>query len=166
MRAILTTIGKDKTGIIAGVSSYLAQNDINIVDVSQTIMDGYFTMMMMVDVDDDAADFEKLTQELDALGTKLGVDINIRNQEMYDAIGGLFWKLKRLWKRFAWSLRKNLICERLRWGSRCLIVSTATVIGPVKKFTTRLRKRPRIWCELARKSKLNSEFQLPTSVSR
>lgn len=86
MRAILTTIGKDKTGIIAGVSSYLAQNGINIVDVSQTIMDGYFTMMMMVDVDDDAADFEKLTQELDALGTKLGVDINIRNQEMYDAM--------------------------------------------------------------------------------
>ncbi|MFJ6941925.1 MAG: ACT domain-containing protein [Limosilactobacillus mucosae] len=85
MRAILTTIGKDKTGIIAGVSSYLAQNDINIVDVSQTIMDGYFTMMMMVDVDA-AADFEKLTQELDALGTKLGVDINIRNQEMYDAM--------------------------------------------------------------------------------
>lgn len=86
MRAILTTIGKDKTGIIAGVSSYLAQNDINIVDVSQTIMDGYFTMMMMVDVDDAAADFENLTQELDALGTKLGVDINIRNQEMYDAM--------------------------------------------------------------------------------
>ena len=85
MRAILTTIGKDKTGIIAGVSSYLAQNDINIVDVSQTIMDGYFTMMM-VDVDDAAADFEKLTQELDALGAKLGVDINIRNQEMYDAM--------------------------------------------------------------------------------
>ena len=86
MRAILTTIGKDKTGIIAGVSSYLAQNDINIVDVSQTIMDGYFTMMMMVDVDTAAADFENLTQELDALGTKLGVDINIRNQEMYDAM--------------------------------------------------------------------------------
>ena len=85
MRAILTTIGKDKTGIIAGISSYLAQNDINIVDGSQTIMDGYFTMMMMVDVDA-AADFEKLTQELDALGTKLGVDINIRNQEMYDAM--------------------------------------------------------------------------------
>ncbi|MFR0583793.1 ACT domain-containing protein [Limosilactobacillus mucosae] len=86
MRAILTTIGKDKTGIIAGVSSYLAESGINIVDVSQTIMDGYFTMMMMVDVDDTTADFEKLTQELDALGTKLGVDINIRNQEMYDAM--------------------------------------------------------------------------------
>ena len=86
MRAILTTIGKDKTGIIAGVSSYLAESGINIVDVSQTIMDGYFTMMMMVDVDDVTADFEKLTQELDALGTKLGVDINIRNQEMYDAM--------------------------------------------------------------------------------
>ena len=86
MRAILTTIGKDKTGIIAGVSSYLAESGSNIVDVSQTIMDGYFTMMMMVDVDDATADFEKLTQELDALGTKLGVDINIRNQEMYDAM--------------------------------------------------------------------------------
>ena len=86
MRAILTTICKDKTGIIAGVSSYLAESGINIVDVSQTIMDGYFTMMMMVDVDDATADFEKLTQELDALGAKLGVDINIRNQEMYDAM--------------------------------------------------------------------------------
>ena len=86
MRAILTTIGKDKTGIIAGVSSYLAESGINLVDVSQAIMDGYFTMMMMVDVDDATADFEKLTQELDALGTKLGVDINIRNQEMYDAM--------------------------------------------------------------------------------
>ena len=86
MRAILTTIGKDKTGIIAGVSSYLAESGSNIVDVSQTIMDGYFSMMMMVDVDDATADFEKLTQELDALGTKLGVDINIRNQEMYDAM--------------------------------------------------------------------------------
>ena len=48
MRAILTTIGADKAGIIAGVSTYLAKNQINILDVSQTIMNGYFTMMMMV----------------------------------------------------------------------------------------------------------------------
>ena len=50
MKAILTTVGEDQVGIIAGVSQYLAENKVNILDLSQTIMDGYFTMMMMVDV--------------------------------------------------------------------------------------------------------------------
>lgn len=92
MRAILTTVGQDKTGIIAGVSSFLAEKDINILDLSQTIMNGYFTMMMVVDVSDDA-DFSVLSTELKELGKKLGVEINIRNEKMYAAMhelsGGL-----------------------------------------------------------------------------
>lgn len=92
MRAILTTVGQDKTGIVAGVSSFLAEKDINILDLSQTIMDGYFTMMMVVDVSDEA-DFSVLSTELKELGKKLGVEINIRNEKMYAAMhelsGGL-----------------------------------------------------------------------------
>ena len=92
MRAILTTVGQDKTGIIAGVSSFLAEKDINILDLSQTIMNGYFTMMMVVDVSDEA-DFSALSTALKELGKKLGVEINIRNEKMYAAMhelsGGL-----------------------------------------------------------------------------
>ncbi|KRL05759.1 ACT domain-containing protein [Liquorilactobacillus oeni] len=86
MRAILTTIGKDQVGIIAGVSNFLAENKINILDVSQTIMDGYFTMMMMVEIRNENLDFVALTQQLDELGKKLGVEIKIRRAEIYHAM--------------------------------------------------------------------------------
>ncbi|GBG94696.1 hypothetical protein LFYK43_11550 [Ligilactobacillus salitolerans] len=82
MKAILTTIGTDKVGIIAGVSRYLADHEINILDVSQTIMGGNFTMMMMVALPD-TADFQKLTAQLNDLGQELGVEINIRNEQLY-----------------------------------------------------------------------------------
>ncbi|GAW64357.1 hypothetical protein FC65_GL001368 [Ligilactobacillus acidipiscis DSM 15836] len=85
MRAILTTIGQDKVGIIAGVSQYLAEHAINILDVSQTIMEGDFTMMMLVDLPQET-DFQSLTAKLNELGTKLGVEINIRNEEIYRAM--------------------------------------------------------------------------------
>ena len=92
MRAILTTVGQDKTGIIAGVSTFLAERGINILDLSQTIMKGYFTMMMVVDVDD-SADFSALSSDLTGLGKKMVVEINIRNEKMYAAMhelsGGL-----------------------------------------------------------------------------
>ena len=86
MKAILTTIGKDQVGIIAGVSQFLAQREINILDVSQTIMDGYFTMMMMVEIKDEAADFADLSAKLAELGKKLGVEIKIRRSEIYQAM--------------------------------------------------------------------------------
>ncbi|MFT9254450.1 ACT domain-containing protein [Liquorilactobacillus hordei] len=86
MKAILTTIGKDQVGIIAGVSHFLAEKEINILDVSQTIMDGYFTMMMMVEIKNEDADFTVLSEELEKLGTKLGVEIKIRCEEIYHAM--------------------------------------------------------------------------------
>ncbi|WP_010580795.1 ACT domain-containing protein [Liquorilactobacillus vini] len=86
MKAILTTIGKDQVGIIAGVSQFLAAKSINILDVSQTIMDGYFTMMMMVEIKDKDFDFSVLTAGLNDLGQKLGVEIKIRRAEIYQAM--------------------------------------------------------------------------------
>ena len=85
MKAVLTVIGKDKVGIIAGVSQKLAELEINILDVSQTIMEDYFTMMMMVEVPADQ-DFTKLAADLKDLGTQLGVEINIRNERLYQAM--------------------------------------------------------------------------------
>lgn len=85
MKAILTTIGKDKPGIVAGVSAFLAKKDINILDISQTIMDGNFTMMMMVQLDDQQ-DFNQLIDQLNQLGKKLEVDINVRNEALYNAM--------------------------------------------------------------------------------
>ncbi|MEE6654509.1 ACT domain-containing protein [Limosilactobacillus fermentum] len=85
MKAIVTTVGQDQVGIIAGVSHYLSTAQINILDVSQTIMSGYFTMMMMVEVPADW-DFTKLAADLKDLGTQLGVEINIRNERLYQAM--------------------------------------------------------------------------------
>ncbi|WP_270641442.1 ACT domain-containing protein [Limosilactobacillus fermentum] len=85
MKAIVTTVGQDQVGIIAGVSHYLSTAQINILDVSQTIMSGYFTMMMMVEVPVDQ-DFTKLAADLKDLGTQLGVEINIRNERLYQAM--------------------------------------------------------------------------------
>ncbi|KRL02155.1 ACT domain-containing protein [Liquorilactobacillus capillatus] len=86
MKAILTTIGKDQVGIIAGVSHFLAEKKINISDVSQTIMNGYFTMMMMVEIQEEQTEFTTLTRQLDELGKQLGVEIKIRREEIYDAM--------------------------------------------------------------------------------
>lgn len=85
MKAIVTTVGQDQVGIIAGVSHYLSTAQINILDVSQTIMSGYFTMMMMVEVPADQ-DFTNLAADLKDLGTQLGVEINIRNERLYQAM--------------------------------------------------------------------------------
>ncbi|OJG09927.1 hypothetical protein RU94_GL000842 [Enterococcus asini] len=85
MRAILTVIGKDKVGIIAGVSQKLAALEINILDVSQTIMDDYFTMMMMLSMDKNS-DFEKIKSELNEVGKDMGVSIKVQNEEIFNAM--------------------------------------------------------------------------------
>ncbi|WP_291292994.1 ACT domain-containing protein [Enterococcus sp.] len=85
MKAVLTVIGKDKVGIIAGVSQILAEMDINILDVSQTIMEEYFTMMMLLSMEADA-DFEGIREQLHTTGKTLGVKISIQNQEIFDTM--------------------------------------------------------------------------------
>lgn len=82
MKAILTTIGKDKPGIVAHVSTYLAKHKINILDISQTIMDDNFTMMMLIAIPE-SADFMTLSKDLKQMGQDFGLDINIRNEALY-----------------------------------------------------------------------------------
>ncbi|MEI5989280.1 ACT domain-containing protein [Enterococcus crotali] len=86
MRAVLTVIGKDKVGIIAGVSQKLAELDMNIIDVSQTIMDSYFTMMMVLEISQGKNDFEMIRSELNTLSEKLGVTISIQNEEIFNVM--------------------------------------------------------------------------------
>ena len=85
MKAILTVIGKDKVGIIAGVSQKLAELEINIVDVTQTIMQEYFTMMMVLEMGEQT-DFEATRQELAKIGEHLGVKISIQNEEIFETM--------------------------------------------------------------------------------
>ena len=84
MKAILTVIGKDKVGIIAGVSVELQKLNINIVDVNQTIMDEYFTMIMMLDLKNVNTSFEETKNSLLAKGEELGVDVKIQREEIFN----------------------------------------------------------------------------------
>lgn len=85
MKAILTVVGKDKVVIIAGVSQKLAELNINILDVSQTIMEDYFTMMMMLQMQPEA-DLEAIKQALSQVENTLGVKISIQNEEIFNAM--------------------------------------------------------------------------------
>ena len=85
MRAVLTVIGQDKVGIVAGVSAQLATLNINIVDMTQTIMQDFFTMMMMLELPEEV-DYEVIRQALDACGETLGVKITIQNEAIFDAM--------------------------------------------------------------------------------
>lgn len=81
-RAIVSVIGKDSVGIIANVTSVLADKKVNILDISQTILDDFFTMMMVVDVTE--FDYlDSLQQELMDVGQKLGVTINLQREEIF-----------------------------------------------------------------------------------
>ncbi len=82
-RTIITVVGKDTVGIIAKVCTYLAKNDVNILDISQTIVQGFFNMMMIVDTAR-VKSFEKLSQELEQLGEEIGVTIKCQNEEIFD----------------------------------------------------------------------------------
>ncbi|WP_099221973.1 ACT domain-containing protein [Listeria costaricensis] len=86
MKAILTVIGKDNVGIIAGVSTKLAELEINIVDVSQTIMDGYFTMMMMLEISEHTPEFDEVAAALHDLSEQLAVKISIQREEIFNAM--------------------------------------------------------------------------------
>ena len=85
-KAIITVLGADKKGIIAAVSGYLANNDINILDISQTIMANIFTMITMVDISEAKKPFDEIYEDLKKLGDGLGVIIQIQLAEIFDAM--------------------------------------------------------------------------------
>ena len=86
MRAIITVIGKDAKGIIAEVSGYLAKTEINILDISQTIMQEYFTMVMLVDLKDAKEEFKTISENLDKVGQKLSVTIKIQHEDIFNSM--------------------------------------------------------------------------------
>ncbi|HJA68304.1 hypothetical protein B5F07_01220 [Lachnoclostridium sp. An169] len=83
-KCIVTVLGKDKVGIIAKVCTYLAENGINILDISQTIVQGYFNMMMIVDVTDIKKDFVVICEEMKALGEEVGVNIRCQREDIFE----------------------------------------------------------------------------------
>ena len=85
MKAIVTVIGKDKVGIIAKVSAALSDMNVNVEDISQTIMQGYFVMMMLVDVSA-ATNFADVSESLNKLGEKVGVSIRIQHEDIFNAM--------------------------------------------------------------------------------
>ena len=85
MKAIITVVGKDKTGIVAGVSAKIAELGLNIDDNSQTVLDYFFTMMAVVS-SDEKQDFTYLRSEFEAYGETLNVKINIQSEAIFDAM--------------------------------------------------------------------------------
>lgn len=83
-KTIITVVGKDTVGIIARVCTYLADNGINILDISQTIVQDYFNMMMIVDTNRTKKAFGDMTDELAALGEEIGVVIKCQKEEIFD----------------------------------------------------------------------------------
>ena len=86
MKAIVTVVGKDQVGIIDGVCNTLADNRINVLDISQTIMEGYFTMMMVVDLAECRAPFDTLRASLKEYGESRGLSIRIQREDIFDAM--------------------------------------------------------------------------------
>ena len=82
-KCVITVVGKDTVGIIAKVCTYLADTGINILDISQTIVSGYFNMMMIVDMKMAAKPFAEIADELDKLGESIGVKIKCQHEEIF-----------------------------------------------------------------------------------
>lgn len=86
MKAIVTVIGKDRVGIISGVSNVLAEEKVNILDISQTILQDYFAMIMLVDLSEIVLSFKELKDILKTIGEKLGVSVTIQREEIFKAM--------------------------------------------------------------------------------
>ena len=86
MRAIVTVIGKDRVGIIADVTGLLAKNGVNVLDISQTVMREYFTMVMLVDTAGASVDFSALASVLEKNGEEKGLSIRIQREDIFRAM--------------------------------------------------------------------------------
>ncbi len=86
MKAIVTVIGRDKPGIIARVSTLLAENNINIEDISQTVMQGFFTMVMLVNVDNSILPFDSFVSVMKTLGDEIGVEIYTQHEDIFNTM--------------------------------------------------------------------------------
>lgn len=83
-RTVITVVGKDKVGIIAKICTYLANNGINILDISQTIVQDFFNMMMIVDTSNTPKSFDEIAEELDQIGDEIGVVIKTQHEDIFN----------------------------------------------------------------------------------
>lgn len=83
-KTILTVVGKDSVGIIAKVCTYLAENKINILDISQTIVQGFFNMMMIVDTNEATKSLDEISDDLDRIGEEIGVRIQVQLEDIFN----------------------------------------------------------------------------------
>lgn len=86
MKAIVTVVGKDAVGIIAGVCVELAKHNINVLDISQTVMQGYFTMMMVVDVSGSKLPVAELARILEEKGKEMNLSIRLQREDIFEAM--------------------------------------------------------------------------------
>jgi ACT domain-containing protein len=86
MKAVITVVGKDRVGIIAAVSTALADNQVNILDISQTILQDYFTMLMLAELDPERIAIAELAERLNAVGEALGVQIRVQHDAIFSAM--------------------------------------------------------------------------------
>lgn len=86
MKAIITVLGKDKVGIIAKVCTFLAEREINILDISQTIVQGYFNMLMIVEMTESDERFMAMADGLDKLGEEIGVVIKAQHEDIFNSM--------------------------------------------------------------------------------
>lgn len=85
-KSIITVVGKDTVGIIAKVCTYLAENQINILDISQTIVQDYFNMMMIVDINQSAKEFGVIADDLAAIGNEIGVQVKMQQEDIFNSM--------------------------------------------------------------------------------
>ena len=85
-KTLISVTGLDTTGIIAGVATKLSETNINILDITQTILDGYFTMMMIVDLDGAGMDFEEIDRRLQPVRESMNMTIHMQRMDIFDAM--------------------------------------------------------------------------------
>ena len=86
MKAIVTVVGKDRVGIIANVCTELAKFNVNVLDISQTVMQGYFTMMMATEVSECTIPLAELVTTMDEIGRNMGLSIRVQREDIFEAM--------------------------------------------------------------------------------
>ena len=86
MKAVVTVVGKDRVGIIYDVTKVLAENSVNVLNISQTILDGYFTMIMITDISKSNKSIAELRETFSSLESELGVDIRIQHEDIFNSM--------------------------------------------------------------------------------
>lgn len=86
MNAIVTVVGNDRVGIIAAVCENLASKNVNVLDISQTILNNMFTMVMAIDVEKANVSFTQLQEDLKALGVEMGLSIHVQREDIFDSM--------------------------------------------------------------------------------